>query len=119
VAPARDLISQGDIIWVDYGEPIGSEPGFRRPGIVVQTDAINKTRIGTILCIPLTSNLLLARAPGNVLLTKSDTGLDRDSVANVAQIGSLDRSRISERLGLVSDRQLRLIFEGLDLVLGR
>jgi mRNA interferase MazF len=119
VSQASSLISQGDIIWVDYGEPIGSEPGYMRPGIVVQTDAINRTRIGTILCIPLTSNLMLAHAPGNVLLKKSETGLDRDCVANVAQISALDRTRIGEWAGSISDRQLRLIFDGLDLVLGR
>ncbi len=119
MAFTRDLVSQGDIIWVDYGEPVGSEPGFRRPGVVVQADAINRTRIGTILCIPLTSNLLLALAPGNVMLRKSETGLDRDCVANVAQISALDRSRIDEWVSSISERQLKLIFSGLDLVLGR
>jgi mRNA interferase MazF len=119
VAPARDLISQGDIIWVDYGEPIGSEPGFTRPGLVVQADAINRTRIGTILCIPLTSNVMLARAPGNVLLRKSETGLDRDSVANVALISAVDRSRIGAWVGSISERRLQALFRGVDLVLGR
>jgi mRNA interferase MazF len=119
VAFSNNQICQGDIVWVDYGEPVGSEPGFRRPGVVVQADEINRTRIETILCMPLTSNLLLARAPGNVLLRKSETGLDRDSVVNVVQIGALDRSRIGDWIGSISDRQLRLIFNGLDLVLGR
>jgi mRNA interferase MazF len=112
-------ICQGDIVWVDYGEPIGSEPGFLRPGVVVQADAINRTRIGTILCIPLTGNLMLARAPGNLLLRKSETGLDKDSVANVAQISALDRSRIGEWVGSISAQQLQKIFRGMDLVLGR
>lgn len=115
----HELIRQGDIIWVDYGEPIGSEPGFRRPGVIVQTNDINRTRIGTILYIPLTSNLLLARAMGNVLLRKSETGLDRDCIANVAQIGALDRSRIGEWVGSISEQRLKLIFSGLDLILGR
>ncbi len=112
-------IARGDIVWVDYGEPIGSEPGFRRPAVVAQADAINRTRIGTIICIPLTSNLLLARAPGNMLLGKSETGLDRDCVANVAQIGAVGRSRIGEWVGTISERRLQILFRGVDLVLGR
>ncbi len=112
-------IRQGDIVWIDYGDPIGSEPGFRRPAIVIQSDEFNASRIGTIICIPLTSNLHIANVPGNLLLRKSETGLDKDSVANVVQIGALDRSRIDEQLGSISDRQLQLIFNGVDLVLGR
>lgn len=119
MAFSHHQICQGDIVWVDYGDPVGSEPGFQRPGVVVQANEINRTRIGTILCMPLTSNLLLARVPGNVLLRKSETGLDRDSVVNVVQIGALDRSRIGECVGSISERQLKLIFSGLDLVLGR
>lgn len=112
-------IAQCDIIWVDFGEPIGSEPGFMRPSVVVQSNAVNRTRIGTILCIPLTSNLMLARAPGNVLLRKSETGLDRDGVANVAQIGAVDRSRIGAWVGSISERRLQSLLRGVDLVLGR
>jgi mRNA interferase MazF len=114
-----DVIRQGDIVWVDYGDPIGSEAGFRRPAIVLQSDEFNLSRIGTVICIPLTSNLHIANVPGNVILRKSETGLDRDSVANVAQIAALDRSRIDECVGSISDRQLQILFRGVDLVLGR
>lgn len=112
-------VCQGDIYWVDYGEPVGSEPGFRRPGVVLQCDAINRTRIGTILCVPLTGNLMLAGAAGNQLLRKSETGLDRDCVANVAQIGALDRARLGEWIGSLSARKVENLLAGLDLVLGR
>jgi mRNA interferase MazF len=112
-------IQQGDIVWLDFGDPLGSEPGFRRPAIVIQSDDFNRSRIGTIMCVPLTSNLQIANVPGNLLLRKSETGLDRDSVANVAQIGAQDRSRIGECVGSIHERQLQALFRGLDLVLGR
>jgi mRNA interferase MazF len=112
-------IRQGDIVWLDYGDPIGSEAGFRRPAIAIQSDEFNFSRIGTVVCVPLTTNLKISNVPGNLLLRKSETGLDRDSVANVALVGAQDRSRIGEWVGSISDRQLRLIFNGLDLVLGR
>jgi mRNA interferase MazF len=112
-------IRQCDIVWVDYGDPMGSETGFRRPAIVIQSDEFNLSRIGTVICIPLTSNLRIAEVPGNLYLKSSETGLDQDSVANVAQIGALDRSRIGEWVGSISDRQLQTLFRGVDLVLGR
>jgi mRNA interferase MazF len=112
-------IQQGDIVWLDFGDPRGSEPGFRRPAIVIQSDEFNHSRIGTILCVPLTSNLHIANVPGNLLLRKSETGLDRDSVANVAQISAQDRSRIGECIGSIPERRLQALFRGLDLVLGR
>lgn len=87
--------------------------------MVVQTDAINRSRILTIICIPLTSNLKLAQIPGNVLLKKMDSGLDRDSVANVTLITALDRTCLDEWAGTIPERQLQQIFDGLDLVLGR
>ncbi len=97
-----DPIRQGDLVWLDYGDPIGSEPGFRRPALVLQSDAFNQSRIGTVICVPLTSNLNLAKVPGNLLLRASETGLDQDSVANVAQIGAQDRSRIGAWIGSIS-----------------
>ena len=112
-------VRQGDVVWLDFGEPTGSEAGYRRPAIVVQSNEFNVSRIGTIICIPLTTNLRIANVPGNLLLRKSETGLDQDSVANVAQIGAQDRSRIGEWVGSISDRHLQLLFRGVDLVLGR
>lgn len=86
------MIKRGEIYWVDLAEPRGSEPGYRRPAVVVQADPFNKSRIATTVVVILTSNLELARAPGNVLLPKSVTGLKKDSVANVSQVLTVDRS---------------------------
>ncbi|MFL6858161.1 MAG: type II toxin-antitoxin system PemK/MazF family toxin [Allosphingosinicella sp.] len=115
------VIAQGEIWWADLDDPIGSAPGYRRPVLIVQCDAFNRSRIGTILCVPLTSNLRLAEAPGNVRLTASETGLDRDSVANVSQLLAADRSQLTERTGTgtVTRRKLELVFAGIDVVLGR
>ena len=111
--------AQGDVCWADMPEPIGSVPGYRRPVIVVQGDSFNRSRIGTVVCVPLTSNRRLADAPGNVLLPARATGLAKDSVANVSQIGALDRTQLTERVGRISRAQLHLILAGVDLVLGR
>ena len=113
------VVSQGEIWWADLGDPIGSAPGFRRPVLVAQADAFNQSRIGTIVCVPLTSNLKWARSPGNVLLKAQETGLDRDSVANASGIVALDRAQLTERVGKVARRKLDLVFAGVDVVLGR
>ena len=93
------VIRQGDVCWAELPVPTGSGPGFRRPVIVVQGDALNRSRVATVVCVPLTSNLRWADAPGNVLLTASMTGLPRDSVANVSQVVALDRTLLEERVG--------------------
>ena len=94
--------------------------GYRRPVVVVQCDAMNRSRIGTIVCVPLTSNLKWANAPGNVLLKARLTGLPKDSVANVSLIVALDKDQLTERSGKLPSRQLETIFfAGIDVVLGR
>ena len=113
------MIGQGDILWAELRDPAGSGPGFRRPVVVVQGDALNRSRIATVLCVPLTSNLRWAGAPGNVLLSAKATGLPKDSVANVSLIIALGRSLLSERVGRVSSKQLAQILQGIDVVLGR
>ena len=113
------VISQGEVWWADIGDPTGSAPGFRRPIVVIQGDALNRSRISTVVCIPLTSNIKWANAPGNVLLKKEVTGLPQDSVANVSQIVALDRSQLTERVGKVAPRHLTAIVNGVDVVLGR
>ena len=114
------VIAQGDVCWADLPAPVGSGPGFRRPVVIVQGDALNRSRIATVVCVPLTSNLTWAEAPGNVRLLRGRVaGLPKDSVANVSQIVALDRSLLSERLGRLSRRQLELVFSGIDIVLGR
>ena len=113
------MISQGEIWWADLPAPTGSAPGFRRPVAVVQSDALNQSRISTVVCVPLTSNLKWALAPGNVSLSARLTGLPKDSVANVSQIISLDNSLLTERVGKLPRAKLELLFSGIDLVLGR
>ncbi|HEY6556592.1 MAG TPA: type II toxin-antitoxin system PemK/MazF family toxin [Polyangiaceae bacterium] len=113
------VISQGDVFWADLGEPVGSGPGFRRPVVVVQGDALNRSALATTVCVPLTSNTGWARAPGNVLLTTRDTGLPKDSVANASQIVAIDRDVLTERVGKLSKFKLAAILAGIDTVLGR
>ncbi len=113
------VIAQGDVWWADLGEPIGSEPGFRRPVLVVQCDSLNRSTLATTVCVPLTSNLKWAAAPGNVPLGARDTGLPKDSVANVSQIVTVDKDVLTERVGKVRKPKLELVFAGVDVVLGR
>ena len=113
------VISQGEIWWADLGEPAGSEPGHRRPVVVVQGDALNRSKIGTVVCVPLTSNTRWAEAPGNVLLPVKLTGLAKESVANVSQIVALDRGVLTERVGKLPGKSLQVILSGVDVVLGR
>lgn len=113
------VVAQGDVCWADLPEPVGSGPGFRRPVLVVQGNAFNRSRIATVLVVPLTSNLHLANAPGNVVLPARASGLSRESVANVSQLIAIDRDLLSERVGHLSTDLLLTIFAGVDLVLGR
>lgn len=113
------MISQGDIWWAELAPPQGSEPGYRRPVLVVQADSLNASRIATVVCVTLTSNLKWAIAPGNVRLVKTLTGLPKDSVANVSAIVTLDKQVLVERAGRISNAKLKLILSGIDIVLGR
>ena len=113
------VIAQAEVWWADLGEPIGSAPAYRRPVIIVQCDAINHSRVSTVVAVPLTSNLKWSSAPGNVLLPAQATGLPKASVANVSLIVTLDKAQLVERVGRVSRRQLDLVLSGIDVVLGR
>jgi mRNA interferase MazF len=113
------VISQGDVWWANLPGPAGSGPGFRRPVIVVQGDSLNRSRIATVVCVPLTSNVKWAKAPGNVLLAPRSTGLPQESVANVSQMVSLDKALLTERVGRLPRSQLTLVLSGIDIVIGR
>jgi len=113
------VISRGEVWWADIPDPSGSGPGFRRPVVVVQGDNLNRSRIATVVCIPLTSNLKWAGAPGNVTLPARMTGLPRKSVANVSLPVALDRTLLTERVSRLSESKLELILTGIDIVLGR
>ncbi len=112
------MIRRGSVWWVELGEPRGAEPGFRRPVLVVQSDAFNRSRIGTVVVVALSSNLRLLEAPGNVLLPARSAGLPRDSVANVSQIFTLDRGDLDAEAGRIESRLMRQVEEGMRLVLG-
>jgi mRNA interferase MazF len=113
------VISQGEIWWADLPEPAGSGPGLRRPIVVVQGDPLNRSGIATVVCVPLTSNVKWATAPGNVLLPSATTGLPKESVANVSLVVAIDKAFLSERVGKLSKAKLDLVLGGIDIVLGR
>jgi mRNA interferase MazF len=112
-------LAQGQVWWAELPRPVGSGPGFRRPVLVVQGNAFNRSRIATVVIVPLTRTLRLGDAPGNVVLQARDTGLPDDSVADVSQIITVDRSLLDELLGQISDAGLALVLAGIELVLGR
>lgn len=116
---APGAILQGDVWWADLADPPGSTAGYRRPVIVVQGDAINQSRIATVICVPLTSKLAWAKAPGNVALSARETGLDRGSVAQVTLVLAIDKDCLTERTGRLAPRLLARVLAGIDLVLGR
>jgi mRNA interferase MazF len=111
------VIGQGEVWWAELPDPVGSGPGFRRPVLIVQGEALNRSRLATVVCVPLTSNLRWATAPGNVLLPAQSTGLPKDSVANVSQIVALDRSVLTELVGRISRQQLEAVLTGITTIL--
>jgi len=110
-------MTRGEIWWADLGVPFGSEPGFRRPVLVVQADSFNRSRIDTVLCVPCTTNLRLADAPGNVHLDTVESGLRKESVVVVSQVTCLDRIRLVEKAGSMEPASLREVEAGIRLVL--
>ena len=113
------MTSQGEVWWANLPKPVASEPGYRRPVVVVQADLFNRSRLQTVLCVILTSNLRLSEAPGNVYLTKTETGLPMDSVANVSQVATVSRTHLSERAGRLSPSHLAHVVNGIQMLLGR
>ena len=111
------VIRQGDLYWVDLGEPTGSRPGMRRPFVVVQNDLFNRSRLATVVVCALTSNLGRAGAPGNVLVPRGEGKLSQDSVVNVAQLFTVDKSELAERIGRLGTERLADILRGIRLVL--
>jgi mRNA interferase MazF len=110
-------MERGEIWWADLGEPAGTEPGYRRPLLIVQTDAFNRSLLATTIAIVLTSNLRLADAPGNVLIPADESGLPKDSVVNVSQLMTFAKSQLTERVRKLPARFMRAVTDGLKLVL--
>jgi len=109
---------RGEIWWVDLGIPVGSELGFKRPVLIVQDDSFNESNINTIIAIAITSNLDLAEAPGNIVLSKKESNLSKDSVVNVSQIVTLDRERFLTRAGRLKSNKMTQVENGIKLVVG-
>jgi mRNA interferase MazF len=111
------VISQGDLYWVDLGDPGGSGPGYRHPHVVIQNNVFNRSRIHTVVVCALTSNLRRAKAPGNVLLEKGEASLPKQSVVNVSQIFTVDKRDLGEKIGVLSGRRVHQILDGVRLVI--
>ncbi|KAA0249630.1 type II toxin-antitoxin system PemK/MazF family toxin [Acidobacteria bacterium ACD] len=111
-------MTRGEVWWVDLPDPVASSPGGTHPVVVVQANAFNRSRLATVLAVVLTSNLRLAEMPGNVLVRGKEAGLPRDSVANVTQVITVDRSFLRSRAGRLERRTLDRLDHGLALVLG-
>jgi len=111
------VIHRGDIWWASLIQPSGSEPGYRKPVLVVQSNDFNVSQIKTIIVVVITSNLKLATAPGNVLLKKKQTGLPKDSVANVSQLVTIDKTYLSDKVGQLNASHINKVEQGLKLVL--
>jgi mRNA interferase MazF len=111
------VIVQGDIFWVDFGKPSGSQPGYRHPHVVVQNSIFNRSRLNTVVVCALTSNLKRAEAPGNVLLEKSEANLSKQSVVNVTQIFTVDKADLVEKIGSLSRERVKQILDGILLLI--
>jgi mRNA interferase MazF len=110
------VIRQGDIYWIDLGEPSGSEPGYTRPYIVIQNNVVNRSPIRTVIVCALTTNLRRAKAIGNVLLETGEAELTEPSVVNVSQIFTVDKTLLANKIGKVSRERVKQILAGLALI---
>ena len=110
------VINQGDIFWIEFSEPSGSEPGYRHPHVVIQNNLFNRSRINTVVVCTLTSNLRRAKAPGNVTLNKGEANLPKKSVVNISQPFTVNKSDLSEKIGMLSKDRISQILQGIRLL---
>ena len=110
------MINQGDIYGLDLEEPVGSEPGYRHPHVVIQNNLFNHSRISTTVVCLITSNLKRAKSPGNVLLEKNEGNLPKRSVVNISQIYTVDKMELFDKLGTLSPKRVRQILDGIRLL---
>jgi mRNA interferase MazF len=111
------VISQGEVYWIDLGEPAGSEPGYRHPHVVIQNNVFNRSRVGTVIVCVITSNLSRAAAPGNVLLNAGEANLPKPSVINVSQLFTVDKRALGQKIGALSKERVQQTIDGIRLVL--
>jgi mRNA interferase MazF len=113
-----EVIWKGSIYWIDFSSGKGSEPIGRRPGLVIQNDVLNDSKINTVIVLAITSNMKYGELPGNVILKKSEANLPKPCVVNATQVKSVDRSSVTELIGTLSNSRLDDVLKGLRLVLG-
>ena len=111
------VINQGDVFWVELEIPSGSEPGYRHPHVVIQNNIFNQSKINTVVVCVLTSNLKRAKAPGNILLSKGEANLDKQSVVNISQIITVDKNNLLEKIGTLSLSRVNQILDGVKLLI--
>jgi len=111
-------MTRGEFWWADFGIPFGSEPGYKRPVLIIQNDFFNRSKINTTIVIPLTTNLMLADAPGNILITKNESKLKRDSVITLSQIEVIDRRRLIEKITKIDRATMEKIENNILFILG-
>ena len=110
------VIRQGDIFWIDLGDPSVSEPGYRHPHVVIQNNVFNQSQINTVVVCALTSNLKRAKSPGNVKLEKGEANLPKQSVVNITQIYTVNKADLIEKIGSLSSNRLDEVLQGLHLL---
>jgi mRNA interferase MazF len=110
-------VKRGQIWWTELPEPKGSEPGYRRPVLIIQANEFNISKISTVVVVAITSNVKLAESPGNVYLSKIKSGLSKDSVVNVSQVLTLDKGFLMEEVSTIDNPTIRQVDEGLQLSL--
>ena len=110
------VINQGDVFWIEFDEPSGSESGYRHPHVVIQNNLFNRSRINTVVVCTLTSNLKRGNAPGNVTLNKGEANLPKKSVVNISQIFTVNKSDLSEKIGALSKDRIHSILQGIKLL---
>ena len=110
------VINQGDVFWIEFREPAGSEPDYRHPHVVIQNNLFNRSRINTVVVCTLTSNLKRSNAPGNVTLSKGEANLPKKSVVNISQIFTVNKSDLSEKIGMLSINRMSQILTGIRLL---
>ncbi|WP_036478357.1 type II toxin-antitoxin system PemK/MazF family toxin [Myxosarcina sp. GI1] len=111
------VIKQGDIYWIDLGEPIGAQSAYRHPHVVIQNNVFNQSRIATVIVCALTSNLKRANAPGNILLEKDEANLPKQSIVNVSQIFTVSKEQLQQKIGTLSKVRIEQILAGIQLVI--
>ena len=111
-------MTRGELWWADLGIPFGSEPGYKRPVLIIQNDFFNRSKLNTTVAIPLTTNLVFAEVPGNILITKNESGLKKDSVITVSQIEVIDKSKLIEKITKIDRSIIEKVENGIMFVLG-